>query len=493
MAMAHAMAHVSARMQQRAEGREYFRRWAVMDDEADSALMSAFKSEWKRKNALQAKIFGLNKKLLTGGRHRKPRGLFVDYHARIVADYFGAPATDVNGVITKGIQARFSVTKFQRRFRMSDIRFCDLLHEIQDPERGDDFFRTGEDAVGKHGPTPLQKLVAAVRQLAYGTASDHVEEYTGVAEGTARKALRCFCNWLDKRYGAEYLGAWTEEAIKKEMAANEERGFPGMLGSIDCTHWSWKNCPVAWQGQYQDRGGTKSIVAEAIAGHDMYFWHAFLGAPGSLNDLNVLGRSTLHEHYLKSPAASVKYTILDTDFTGAYFLADGIYPNYAFLMKSVSVPRTAKEKLFSKYQEGCRKDVERAFGRMLSKWHILGSAARSWYLVYMKRVWRACFILHNMTIRDSQGLGKGDGYESESDLGVAERESDRRLNVEDEDASSDDEDYEDGVDFDVRDEESEWNDVMDRLDHMHCQDTHHLLKRKVQEKLWVDEGDDDVE
>ena len=66
IAMAHAMAHVSARMQQRAEVREYFRRWAVMDDEADSALMAAFKSEWKRKNTLQAKIFTLNKKLLTG-------------------------------------------------------------------------------------------------------------------------------------------------------------------------------------------------------------------------------------------------------------------------------------------------------------------------------------------------------------------------------------------------------------------------------------------
>ena len=67
------------------------------------------------------------------------------------------------------------------------------------------------------------------------------------------------------------------------------------------------------------------------------------------------------------------------------------------------------------------------------------------------------------------------------------------MNVEDEDASSDDEDYEGGVDFDVRDQESEWNDVMDRLDHMHCEDTHHLLKRKIQEKMWVDEGDDDVE
>ena len=452
-----------------------------MDDEADAALLAAFKSEWKRKNALKTKGIKLKKKLLSGGRKKKPIGLHIDFDSRIMADYFGVVAKDVDGVITRGVRPRFGSKKFNRRFRMSSKRFCKLHAEISHPERGDDFFQTGCDAMGKHGPTTLQKLVAAIRQLAYGTASDHVEEYTGVADGTARKALRHFSKWLDKRYGAKFLGAWTEEAIKKEMAANETRGFPGMLGSIDYRHWSWRNCPVAWQGQYYDRGGTKSIVAEAIAGHDMYFWHAFVGAPGFLNDLNILGRSTLHEHYLNSPAAKIKFVILDEEFTGAYFLADGIYPGYALFMKSVGHPRTRKEKLFAKFQEGCRKDVERAFGRMLAKWHILGSAARSWYLVYLKRVWRACFILHNMTIRDSQKLGEGEVSESDSE------------DTEDEDASSDDDDYEAGVDFDVRDEEADWNDVMDRLDHMQCQDTHHLLRKKVQEKLWIDEGDDDEE
>ena len=77
---------------------------------------------------------------------------------------------------------------------------------------------------------------------------------------------------------------------------------------------------MAWRGQYEDRGGTKSVMAEAIARHDIYFWHAFLGVLGSLNDLNVLGTSTVHEHYLKSHVACVKYTILDTEFTGAYLL-----------------------------------------------------------------------------------------------------------------------------------------------------------------------------
>ena len=46
---------------------------------------------------------------------------------------------------------------------------------------------------------------------------------------------------------------------------NEERGWPGMLGSIDCMHWRWKNCPVASAGQYTGHKRKPTIVLEAVA------------------------------------------------------------------------------------------------------------------------------------------------------------------------------------------------------------------------------------
>ena len=113
-----------------------------MFDKADSALMTAFKSTWKRENILQTKIIKLNKKLLTRGRRRKPRGRYMNYHGRIVADYSVVPAIDVNGAMTQGIQPQFSVEKNHRRFGMNPRRFCELLHKITDPERGDEFFQT---------------------------------------------------------------------------------------------------------------------------------------------------------------------------------------------------------------------------------------------------------------------------------------------------------------------------------------------------------------
>ena len=50
---------------------------------------------------------------------------------------------------------------------------------------------------------------------------------------------------------------WTESDLQKEMDANAKRGFPGMIGSIDCNHWVWKNCPVLWQGMYLNKDHKK--------------------------------------------------------------------------------------------------------------------------------------------------------------------------------------------------------------------------------------------
>ena len=63
---------------------------------------------------------------------------------------------------------------------------------------------------------------------------------------------------------------------------------------------------------------------------------------------------------------------------------------------------TPQGKQFASVQEGCRKDVEKAFGILPAKWHILAGVGRSWKVKYMKNIWTTCFILHNMTLRDQQ-------------------------------------------------------------------------------------------
>jgi hypothetical protein len=74
---------------------------------------------------------------------------------------------------------------------------------------------------------------------------------------------------LIRLFGPEYLRAPNEDT-KRLMKINEARGWSGMLGSIDCVHWRWKNCPVAWQGQYISHHRDPSTVLEVVDSEDLW-------------------------------------------------------------------------------------------------------------------------------------------------------------------------------------------------------------------------------
>lgn len=148
-----------------------------------------------------------------------------------------------------------------------------------------------------------------MRLLGYGLAYDAVDEYCRMAESTANESLDQFVNGIIACYEDKYLRSPTPADMERHMSINASRGFPGMFGSIDCTHWTWNNCPVAHHGQYQDRSSKRSIILEAIATADLWIWHAFVGVPGSCNDINVFDRSTLLVNYMSNMARVAMFEV----------------------------------------------------------------------------------------------------------------------------------------------------------------------------------------
>ncbi|KAM2414854.1 hypothetical protein ACFX1X_001301 [Malus domestica] len=143
-----------------------------------------------------------------------------------------------------------------------------------------------------------------------------------------------------------------------------------MLGSIDCIHWTWKNCPSAWQGAYGDIKGAKSIILEAVASFDTWIWHAFFGVPGAQNDLNILAQSPVFNDVLQGKAPKVTYVVNGRRYDGPYYLADGIYSR---------------------------------------------GAARMFDVESLRSVMMTCIILHNMIVEDEFDYDAVDEYEPEPD------------------------------------------------------------------------------
>ena len=112
--------------------------------------------------------------------------------------------------------------------------------------------------------------------LAYGVIADFMDEYVRIGESTTIKSLKKFVKAVIDIFSNEYLRSLKNEDIARLLTNGERRGFPGMLGSIDCMHWKWKNCPTAWKGYYSGHIREPTIVLEAVASFDLWIWHAFL-------------------------------------------------------------------------------------------------------------------------------------------------------------------------------------------------------------------------
>ncbi|CDF38544.1 unnamed protein product [Chondrus crispus] len=303
-----------------------------------------------------------------------------------------------------GSNRRYSEKTFARRFRMSQSTFDTIYNAVS--SRGE--FQRKPNALGELGLFPVQRMVAALRMLAYGTAADAVDEYLRISESSALLSLQLFCNAVCEEFGEEYARQPNADDLTRILAINERRGFPGCLGSIDCQRRRWERCPVAFAGQFTRKEKKPTVVLEAICDRELWIWHAFFGCPGSLNDLNVLNMSSTMASVLEGKhPPRFSFVVDGTTYNTPYYFADGIYPSWAMFIKTLRKSSSPEAKRFSAAQEAVRKDIERAFGVLVARFHILKAPCLLRDRTTMASVMRACIIMHNMVVESRR-----DDYES---------------------------------------------------------------------------------
>ncbi|XP_057543947.1 uncharacterized protein LOC130823346 [Amaranthus tricolor] len=216
-----------------------------------------------------------------------------------------------------------------------------------------------------------------------------------------------------------------------------------MIGSVDCMHWQWKNCPAAWNGQYQGRAGVATLILEAVADHDLWIWHAFFGMPVDLFE----GR-----------APPVNFTVNGNQYGMAYYLTD------------------EKARLFAQHQEAARKNVERAFGVLQARFAIIKKPSLAWDEERLFDIITSCIIMHNMIVEDERDTYThyADGREFMEDLPKGQSEGTSGLN-------DDFEYYTDRI-VDINRYLANKDDVEDRQ-------THLSLKDDLVENIWQKFGE----
>lgn len=168
---------------------------------------------------------------------------------------------------------------------MSRPLFLRIMNAVQNH---DNYFVQKRNATNVLGLSCLQRVTTAFRMLTNGVAADATDEYICIGESTAIESLRNFVKAVVEIFENEYLRSPNQNDTSRLLEIGVGRGFPGMLGSIDCMHWKWKNCPTTHHGMFSGHVREPTIILEAVASKDLWIWHAFFGLPGSHNDINVL-------------------------------------------------------------------------------------------------------------------------------------------------------------------------------------------------------------
>jgi hypothetical protein len=169
---------------------------------------------------------------------------------------------------------------------------------------------------------------------------------------------------------------------------------------MDCMYWPWRNCPSSWKGQFRGRNKHPSLIIEAVASYDLWIWHVYFGMPGSKNDINVLHRLDVFSDYVRGRATPVSFEVNERTYDMGYYLADGIYPNSAAFVKTISDPMEQKTQHFAARQESERKEIERAFDVLQSRFAGIIGPAYGWDCRNLNDIMVTCTILHNMIVED---------------------------------------------------------------------------------------------
>ncbi|XP_073033135.1 uncharacterized protein [Primulina eburnea] len=160
--------------------------------------------------------------------------------------------------------------------------------------------------------------------------------------------------------------------------------------------------------------------------------------PGSNNDINNLEASNIFSNLAQGIAPPANYTIFDKEYHTGYYLAD----------------------------ESCRKDVERAFGVLQSRFAIVANPARSCRKNNLHDIMTACIIMHNMIIEDERDLS-------------APIEDAREAPLAD-------------VEMVVNDESTRFKEFLSRYKKIKNRDAHYELRNALIEHLWEEYNNSNI-
>lgn len=108
----------------------------------------------------------------------------------------------------------------------------------------DDSFVQWPNCIGELRLFAIQKCIATLQQLVYGTCANSMDKYCKLGENTS-ECLKWFVRTIVAFFQPMHLRKLIQVDIEQQLEINAKEGFPRMFVSFDYTHYECTNYLVS--------------------------------------------------------------------------------------------------------------------------------------------------------------------------------------------------------------------------------------------------------
>ena len=300
--------------------------------------------------------------------------------------------------------------EFRRRFRVPGPFFLDWLVPKCTEEK---IFNSGDGSGRSWHVIPIEiKLLMSLRILGRGNVLDDIVELSGISKTSVWSIFHNFVTNFSKKFES-FINMPEGEDLESVLEVYRRLGFPGCVGSIDCTHVRWWGCPSNLTNICTGKEGYPTLSFQVVVDHSRLIRHVSRAGWGTMNDINMCqqvdtiirdsSEGFLNDYGRRNKYKEVVFTLFDQDgqprlYKGAYLICDGGYEGLTILINPNVNSCERSAVIWAEFLESVRKDVECTFGLLKCRFHILkGIRFRSKSVV--ESTFKTCCIIHNMLLQ----------------------------------------------------------------------------------------------
>jgi len=244
---------------------------------------------------------------------------------------------------------------FRRRFRLPFPTFVKLVdkcshHNIFPPSR--------------HLPVEL-KVLTCLRILGRGSCADEIKELSGelLGESTVHVLFKQFVKGIAEHLFPIHVKIPEGTYLQEVLHVYSRLGLPGAIGSMDCTHVWWAQCPKRLTFDCTGKEGYPTLVFQVVVDHFRRINHCSRHFLGASNDKTIANNDPFTVGVMDGSLENIEYHVFDLYgekvlAKGGYIITDNGYQDKACFMDPDHKRTTREAVLWSEWLESVRKDVE---------------------------------------------------------------------------------------------------------------------------------------